>query len=76
MTKAERFMLILLDLDRCEHGRHEGDACIGCGGPSVGNNLINPGEVIGFGRDGTLIVMPGRDAKFDPDAWRRPRPVA
>lgn len=25
------------DLDRCEHGRHAGDVCGSCGGPSVGN---------------------------------------
>jgi hypothetical protein len=76
MTKAERFMNILLDLDRCEHGRHEGDVCLGCGGPSVGNTLICPGETIGFGLDGGYIVMPSHCDKYEPEAWRRPHPDA
>jgi len=74
MTKAERFMQILLDLDRCEHGRHQGDECRGCHGPSVGNDLILEGEAIGYGHDGGLIVRPAHADKFNPDAWRRPHP--
>lgn len=37
--RARKLAAILSDLDRCEHGRHEGDDCNGCGGPSTGNPL-------------------------------------
>lgn len=42
---------LVLDLDRCEHGRHEGDVCGSCGGPSKGNPLwaFNDGEYDGDG---------------------------
>lgn len=64
---------ILADLDRCPHGRHEGDNCFGCGGPSVGNPHIRPGDVIGYGLDGVRIVMPARGDKHAPERWyRRP----
>lgn len=71
---------ILYDLDRCPHGRHEGDACAGwqpdqlasgCrGGVSLGNPNIHPGQVIGYGIDRRKIVMPTRDRKHDPANWR------
>lgn len=37
--RAERLATVLVDLDRCQHGRHEGDVCSGCGGPSLGNPI-------------------------------------
>lgn len=40
---AQRFKNLLSDLDRCQHGRHEGDVCggiTGCNGPSQGNPLL------------------------------------
>ena len=33
------------DIDRCEHGRHHGDGCAGCAGPSLGNPLLRNGPV-------------------------------
>lgn len=42
MTRHYTFDLLVNDLDRCEHGRHEGDVCsgvTGCNGPSLGNPL-------------------------------------
>jgi hypothetical protein len=36
-ARAEKAMKVLSDLDRCNHGRHEGDACGGCGDRSLGN---------------------------------------
>lgn len=64
---------ILADLDRCQHGRHQGDACgpaDACTGTSAGNPHIRPGQVIGYGLRGDEIVMPDRDHKHDPAAWR------
>jgi len=68
---------VLLDLDRCQHGRHSKDPCLSCpGGQSQGNTLSRPGQQIGFGLDGTLIVVPEPGDRYDADAWRRPRPAA
>lgn len=67
------FGKILMDLDRCQHGRHQGDACgpaDACSGTSAGNPHLRPGDVIGYGLRGDLIVMPDRDHKHDPAAWR------
>ncbi|WP_158697416.1 hypothetical protein [Streptomyces turgidiscabies] len=64
---------ILTDLDRCRHGRHEGDPCgpaDDCNGTSAGNPWLRPGMVIGHGLRGDQIVMPDRDHKHDPKAWR------
>lgn len=59
------------DLDRCQHGRHQGDACGSCGGTSHGNPNLKTGQVIGYGLGGDHIVMPAREDKHDPAAWRR-----
>lgn len=61
---------VLTDLDRCVHGRHESDTCADCGGPSKGNHHLPTGAVIGYGISGKPIVMPGREHKHDPQAWR------
>lgn len=37
--KLSEYATIVADLDRCEHGRHEGDDCSSCDGPSKGNPL-------------------------------------
>jgi hypothetical protein len=65
---------ILTDLDRCQHGRHQGDPCgpnDDCTGTSTGNPHLRPGSVIGYGLRGDHIVMPDRDHKHDPAAWRQ-----
>lgn len=63
---------ILVDLDRCDHGRHHGDPCFGCPeGMSAGNPHMSPGQIIGYGLDGVLIVVPGRADKHRPEAWYR-----
>ncbi|WP_435218370.1 hypothetical protein [Streptomyces sp. bgisy034] len=67
---AHQLVAVLADLDRCEHGRHEGDACGSCGGTSLGNPLITRDRVIGYSHLGTPIVLPARDNKHDPAAWR------
>jgi hypothetical protein len=64
---------VLTDLDRCQHGRHQGDPCgpaDACTGTSAGNPHLRPGSVIGYGLYGDPIVMPDRDHKHDPKAWR------
>jgi hypothetical protein len=64
---------LVADLDRCQHGRHHGDPCgpaDACNGTSAGNPHLRPGQVIGYGLRGDRIVMPDRDHKHDPAAWR------
>lgn len=69
--RAQEMARVLADLDRCVHGRHEDDGCVGCpSGVSSGNPHLKPGTVIGYGLHGSEIVMPDRDAKHDPNAWR------
>lgn len=44
LSTASSYRTLLFDLDRCEHGRHEGDVCggeSGCNGPSKGNPMID-----------------------------------
>lgn len=70
---------VLLDLDRCPHGRHEGDTCAGwapdnpsggCrGGVSLGNPFI--GIRIGTGLHGEPLYHPARHERHDPKAWTR-----
>ena len=65
---------LVADLDRCQHGRHQGDPCgpaDACTGTSAGNPHLRPGAVIGYGLRGDQIVVPDRDSKHDPAAWRR-----
>lgn len=68
--RAAELAAVLTDLDRCVHGRHEGDACADCGGPSKGNHHLPGGTVIGYDVHGKPIVMPGREHKHDPGVWR------
>lgn len=65
---------LVSDFDRCQHGRHQGDACgpaDACTGTSTGNPHLPPGTVIGYGLRGNHIVMPDREHKHDPAAWRQ-----
>lgn len=67
---------LVADLDRCMHGRHQGDPCGpsgACTGTSAGNHHLRPGMVIGYGIRGDHIVMPDREHKHDPAAWRQPQ---
>ena len=70
---TEKLAAILTDLDRCQHGRHQGDPCgpaDDCNGTSAGNPHLRPGAVIGYDLRAEPIVMPDRDHKHDPAAWR------
>lgn len=74
----ERLATVLLDLDRCEHGRHRGDPCADHGGESPGNPHMKTGSIVGYGHDARPIVMPERGERIDPAAWRgrhRPGPL-
>ncbi|MGW6531424.1 hypothetical protein [Streptomyces venezuelae] len=73
LMDTQDLVKILTDLDRCQHGRHQGDPCgpaDACDGTSAGNPHLRPGAVIGYGLRGDQIVMPDRDHKHDPAAWR------
>lgn len=61
--KASAAATLLADLDRCVHGRHEGDVCSNCGGPSRGNPHAPAGTIIGTNLSGWPIVVPS--AKTD-----------
>ena len=69
-AREPQLAAILLDLDRCQHGRHEGETCGDCGGPSAGNPHMRTGTVVGYQVHGRQIVMPDRERKHDPAAWR------
>ncbi len=56
--KETRALVLLSDMDRCEHGRHEGDDCFGCTGPSVGNKFVDKGTRIGTTLSGSPIMIP------------------
>lgn len=77
---AERLVSLLLDLDRCEHGRHEGDDCVGCEGPSRGNPVIGMWHGWHERRIGTtygpapIFVPTGRFRDYD--AWTTEPDVA
>lgn len=65
----------LIDLDRCEHGRHEGDVCQCPGGVSRGNPILNAAgrpplaqwepRRIGTGVHGKPIFVPTRDERWE-----------
>lgn len=67
-----RLAAVLLDLDRCSHGRHSLDPCGSCGGQSQGNPTMPPGKPIGFDRYGKRIWAPAPEDRHNPKAWRRP----
>lgn len=67
-----RAFTLLMDLDRCEHGRHSVDSCLMCpGGKSVGNRHVVPGQLIGYTVGGHQISVPDpRTEDFhDPTKW-------
>lgn len=70
--REARLGRLLMELDRCPHGRHQDDQCYGCpDGISAGNPHMRAGEIIGYNHSGGVIVMPGRDEKHDPEAWKQ-----
>ncbi|HUR18866.1 MAG TPA: hypothetical protein VMZ51_08035 [Acidimicrobiales bacterium] len=70
--RSDDLVAVLRDLDRCEHGRHEGDVCggeSGCNGPSKGNPIAQD-RVIGFGLSRGPIRIPERGKGYDAADWR------
>jgi hypothetical protein len=68
--ESDKFRQILADLDRNENGRHEGDADVGTkGGVSLGNPMLQTGEVLGYDIGGRVYVMPDRANRHKADAW-------
>lgn len=66
----EKLAQVLLNLDRCEHGRHHHDQCFDCPNRvSEGNPHMRPGTIIGYTVHAQPIVMPAREDKTDPAAW-------
>jgi hypothetical protein len=72
LNRAANLASVLAELDRCDHGRHEGDICSGtkgCNGPSEGNPRFKTSDRIGTSMLGRPIVMPPRGRRDDPAAW-------
>lgn len=68
--ELQAYRSILSDLSRCEHGRHLGDVCSECGGPSEGNTIIPPGTVIGHDIGGRAIIVPAKAQFSSATDWR------
>ena len=56
--ELEAYRRMVADLSRCEHGRHRGDMCSHCGGPSHGNLLLPPGMIVGHDISGRQYIVP------------------
>lgn len=73
---------LVSDLDRCPHGRHEGDTCGGWSGPgiydggcyggiSAGGPKRPTGAIVAYALDGRANwIMPARADRSKPEAWR------
>lgn len=80
--ELSKWKKMVLDLDRCPHGRHEGDVCAGWRGPgrfdggcrggwSLGNPALETGQIMGTGLSGSHIYAhPAREQRNNIEAWR------
>lgn len=78
---TEQFKDMVMNLDRCPHGRHAGDTCAGWRGPgqyeggchggiSLGNPLLPPGTVLGNAwRQNGHYQIPDHNDRNKPEAW-------
>lgn len=85
MAQGRAALKILVDLDRCPHGRHEGDTCSGWYGPglykggckgglSLGNpNIGTAGATLGYSLYAEQYVMPAVGERHLPEKWSVPR---
>lgn len=73
--RLEGYTLMLSDLDRNEHGRHEGDGdTYDPSGRSHGNPHLKTGDVVGYSIHGSWkYVVPEPRQRGKLDAWRVPR---
>jgi hypothetical protein len=76
IRRLSAFATMISDLDRNEHGRHEGD--VDGWTPSEGNPHIRPGEPFGYTIHGArAYVMPvDRALRGQPEAWLQQVPEA
>lgn len=73
LQRLRAFAVLVSDLDRNAHGRHEGDVDSGDPtGVSQGNPSLPTGALIGHTLDGRAIVVPPRSRRSDPAAWTPP----
>ena len=70
--EQQKWGVLVNDLDRCQHGRHEGNVCSSCGGPSIGNPQMQPGTVIGHTMSAVPITVPLREDRHRIEAWVAP----
>ncbi len=68
-ANTRRAYTLLLNLDRCEHGRHSIDYCWNCGSTSVGNPHIQTGQLLGYDYKGDYIIVPEIDLRQDIKNW-------
>lgn len=69
-TVLQAFQRIVVDLDRNENGRHEGDVDVGDpSGVSQGNPNIQTGQTFAYDISGRPYVMPERKLRHNPAAW-------
>lgn len=69
--RLEGYARMLSDLDRNEHGRHEGD--VDGQSPSLGNPHLRTGDVIGYSLGGSWkYVVPEPRLRGNLDAWKVP----
>jgi hypothetical protein len=67
--RLDAYRSLLSDLDRCEHGRHEGDVCSGCHGDSHGNPHLEHGQVLGYSLGAKPYIVPEGRGFYDIDKW-------
>ena len=67
-------LALLQDMDRCPHGRHQGERCLGCpGGRSPGNEVIPADRMIGHTVHGYPIRVPEDPMHLRyPQHWYKP----
>jgi hypothetical protein len=71
IERLQQFQTMISDLDRNEHGRHEGDIdAFDHTGISRGNPNLRTGAIIGYDISGRPYVMPPREVRHDPEAWK------
>lgn len=72
ILRLQEFQKIVVDLDRNENGRHEGDYDVGDPtGVSQGNPKLKTGDILGYDISGRPYVMPERAKRHNPTAWRQ-----
>lgn len=74
VLELEGYRIMLADLSRNEHGRHQGDGDVyDPSGMSQGNPHLKTGDVIGYTLGGTSkYVVPEPRLRGDIRAWRVP----